>query len=221
MHAHRPRLAAALLASAVATACAGTPAQEPASLVRVIADTAPAVVAIGDGKTLFGSGFRVQPSGRIVSAAHVLKGLQGPPEVRWNGQRFAAHIVALDEIGDVGIIALDAAAPIPGLRLQPSDAIAPPGEWIVVLGCPFGAETTATTGIVSARPGAVLEPASLRARIQLNAAVNPGNSGGPVLNLRGEVIAIANATIPGGFGLGFAIPAAAARALIAGADAKH
>lgn len=211
------RRALALLASAIAAACAGGPAAGPPSLVRVIAAGSAAVVAIGDGTTVSGSGFRVAPSGRIATAAHVLKGLVGPPEVRFDGQRYRARIIAVDDAADLGVLALDTDAPIDSLRLEPSGAIPPPGEWIIVLGCPFGAAATATTGIISARPGAVLEPGMLRSRLQLNAAVNPGNSGGPVLNLRGEVIGIANATIPGGFGLGFAIPAQALRDLLAGA----
>jgi serine protease Do len=107
---------------------------------------------------------------------------------------------------DLALLELTTDASIPGLTLASGSALPAVGEWIIVLGCPFGTRPTATVGIVSAEPGAVLEPAMLRTRMQLNAAVNPGNSGGPVVNLEGRVVGVANATIPGGFGLGFAIP---------------
>lgn len=187
-------------------------------LTGVIERASPAVVAIGDERGIRGSGFRLANSRLVVTAAHVVKSGQGKPTVTWNAKRWEAHLLKIDEENDLALIELQADAPMPGLMLG-TDAVTPPaGEWIVVLGCPFGGHTTATTGIVSAVPGAVLEPAGLRTRIQLNAAVNPGNSGGPVINLAGRVIGIANATIPGGSGLGFAIPVSALGNLISGLD---
>ena len=212
------RCALAVLAAVIIAACGAGPERRP-DLVKIIATASPAVVAIGDSQTVAGSGFRLRASGLIATAAHVLAALKGPPEVRWNGHRLAARVVIVDADTDVGFVALEDQAPIPDLEL--ANAEPPPGTWIVVLGCPFGASATATTGIVSANPGAVLEPASLRTRIQLNAAVNPGNSGGPVLDLAGRVIGIANATIPGGFGLGFAIPTEAVRAVLQDASRQH
>jgi S1-C subfamily serine protease len=101
----------AMLAGAIACACAGGPGvREP--LVRVIADAAPAVVAIGDHDTVFGSGFRVRDTRLIAAAAHVLKGLNEPPEVRWHGLRLAAHVVAIDDTADVGVLALEAEPPM-------------------------------------------------------------------------------------------------------------
>ena len=205
----------------MAAACSTTTVHEPPSLVAVIADASPAVVAIGDDKTIFGSGFRLAGTQFVATAAHVVMPLKGAPEVKWREQHWTAQVVAVDESADVAVIEMQGDVPMPGLTLSPPRAPLAPGEWIVVLGCPFGSTATATTGIVSGTPGAILEPVSLRTRIQLNAAVNPGNSGGPVLNMRREVVGIANAMIPGGFGLGFAVPADAIRALIEKAGRKQ
>lgn len=212
----RARGLAGLIASGTLflSACAGLiPTRQP-DLVGVIARTSSAVVAIGDGRGIVRSGFRLADSRLIVTAAHVLASPRGSPFVVWNAGRSPVHIARIDTTQDLALLELEAdPPPMPGLALAPSDVPSVAGEWIIVLGCPFGARTTATFGIVSAEPGAVLEPASLRTQIQLNAAVNPGNSGGPVVNLEGRVIGIASATVPGGVGLGFAIPVSALVAL--------
>lgn len=208
-------LAAALTSLALLGACTVVPQNRPPALVEVIERTSSAVVAIGDERGILGSGFRLAHSRLIVTAAHVVTPLRGAPVVVWNEKRWPARLAMVDEENDLAIVELSVDAPMPGLTLDPRTAAPPPGEWIVVLGCPFGALPTSTVGIVSAAPGAVLEPAALRGRIQLNAAVNPGNSGGPVVNLEGHVVGIANTTIPGGFGLGFAIPVSALVNLLA------
>jgi serine protease Do len=89
------------------------------------------------------------------------------------------------------------------------------GEWIVVLGNPIGGGTTATTGIVSAAPGAISATPELVRRLQIDASVNPGNSGGPVCNLRGEVIGSTTSLVSGAQGIAFATPASALRAFLA------
>ena len=206
--------AVALANIAFLCACTSFSQNRPPALVAVIERTSSAVVAIGDERGIRGSGFRLVDSRLVVTAAHVVKGRQGNLVVVWNAKRWPARLVRIDEEKDLALIELEADAPMPGLMVAMGAAPPAAGEWIVVLGCPFGSHPTATTGIVSALPGAVLEPAALRERIQLNAAVNPGNSGGPVINLAGRVIGIANATIPGGFGLGFAVPVSALADLI-------
>ena len=196
----------------------------PPNFVGLVQRSAPAVVGIGDnlgdnlgdtpagGPSVAGSGFRIENTRWIATAAHVVAALRGPPVVVWNGQRWPARLSRIDEQADLALLEIDGAAPMPGLALATTAAA--PGQWALVLGCPFGTLPTATIGIVSALPGAVLQPEALRHRIQLNAAINPGNSGGPVLNLKGQVIAVANATVPGGYGLGFAVPVAALRRLL-------
>lgn len=197
------------------TACNPQSPNRPPEFVSVIGRASPAIVAIGDNQGLHGSGFRIEGSRLIVTAAHVVNSLTGNPFVAWEGHHLTARLVRVNADSDLALLELSDDAPMPGLTLAKSAVPPMPGEWIIVLGCPFGARSTATVGIVSATPGAVLEPAELRTRMQLNAAVNPGNSGGPVLNLEGFVVGVANATIPGGFGLGFAIPASAVENLLA------
>ncbi len=185
----------------------------------------PAVVGVADspleraGATsreesrILGSGFRIAHTNVVATAAHVVAAMRGPPVVVWQSRRWNARVLRLDEEADLALLEIDPAAPMPGLALAEGESDAP-GTWVLVLGCPFGALPTATTGIVSARPGAILRPESLRAQMQLNAAVNPGNSGGPVVNLAAEVIGVANATVPAGYGLGFAVPVSALRRLL-------
>lgn len=180
----------------------------------MIGRASPAIVAIGDDQGLHGSGFRIEKSRLVVTAAHVVNPLKGNSFIAWEGRHWSARLVRVNADSDLALLELSDDAPMPGLTIDKSAEPPMPGEWIIVLGCPFGARSTATVGIVSGAPGAVLEPAELRTRMQLNAAVNPGNSGGPVLNLEGLVVGVANATIPGGFGLGFAIPASAVENLL-------
>lgn len=208
-------IAAVVASSALMGACTCHMPSHTPDLVEVIQRASPAVVAIQDERGILGSGFRLANTRLIVTAAHLLPSLQGSPTVVWDSRRWPARLISLDQDKDLALIELDDDAPMPGLRLASGSPPPPAGEWILVLGCPFGARTTATVGIVSAAPGAVLEPAALRRRMQLNAAVNPGNSGGPVVNFNGLVVGIANATIPGGHGLGFAIPVAELQALLA------
>lgn len=208
--------AATLIAASAAllAACVNLPHARPPDLVDVIRQASPAVVAIGGEREIVGSGFRLADTRLVVTAAHVVNSVRGGPYVIWNSKRASARIVQVDPDNDLALLELDTEPLMPGLQLAPGVTPVAAGEWIVILGCPFGARTTATMGIVSAEPGAVLEPASLRTRIQLNAAVNPGNSGGPVVNLEGRVLGIASATIPGGFGLAFAVPVSALARLL-------
>jgi S1-C subfamily serine protease len=88
------------------------------------------------------------------------------------------------------------------------------GEWIVVLGNPFGAGTTATAGIISAAPGAITANAQLARQVQINASVNPGNSGGPVCNRAGDVVGATTTLVAAGQGIAFATSAATIRAFL-------
>lgn len=194
-------------------------------LVALIARLSPSVVGIGDARSTLGSGFLLAGSGLVATAAHVIDTVQGDPRVRLEGRPFVAQRVATNPQADLALLRLASdpatssttvvaplAAPA-GLVLQPPGAGPRVGEWIVVLGNPFGAGVTATVGIVSALPGAITASSELVRRIQINAAVNPGNSGGPVCNLAGEVVGVASALLPGGQGLAFIAPAQSLREL--------
>jgi serine protease Do len=158
-----------------------------------------------------GSGF-LSRGGLVVTAAHVVQGAGAAVAVRSSAGRQPARVIATDQARDLALLEVQGQqAPAVLLPL----ATSPPkvGEWIIVLGNPFGAGLVATAGIVSGAPGAIAT-AAFSEKLQINAAVNPGNSGGPVCNLRGEVVAVASSLVPGGQGIAFATPAAAVDRLL-------
>lgn len=227
------KVAATMVVLCAAAACTQAPVQSPRltdsrSVTGLIGLSSPAVVGIGadaphlphEGVLVVGSGFRLDGTNLIATAAHVVLALRGPAQVVWSGRQWPARVSRVDESADLALLEVDAAAPMPGLVLAGAPT-AVPGDWVLVLGCPFGTSPTATIGIVSALPGAVLRPEALRQRMQINAAINPGNSGGPVIDLDGRVIGVANATVAGGYGLGFAVPVAALRRLLPVDDARR
>ena len=189
---------------------AGGQAAGPPDFAALIERLSPAVVAIGNAKSTVGSGF-VTRGGAIVTAAHVVQGAGAGLSVISSAGRHPARVLATDQPRDLALLEAQGHTPAAMLPL----AGAPPrvGEWIVVLGNPFGAGLVATAGIVSAAAGAITTAAFVE-KLQINAAVNPGNSGGPVCNLRGEVIAVASSLVPGGQGIAFATPAAAIERLL-------
>lgn len=171
--------------------------------VAVIERNAPAVVAVTGPQGNLGTGFLVDAEGHVLTAAHVVRAAADTPQVRSGERDYAAAILAIDAEQDLALLS------VVDLRNQRSvefdDALVV-GDWIVVLGNPFGTGITAAAGIVGGAPGALQRPAALQGLIQLDAAINPGNSGGPVLNPAGRVIGMATAAIPGGAGIGFAMP---------------
>ena len=153
-----------------------------------------------------GSGFIVGADGILLTNAHVVDGA-GEVTVKLADQReFKAKVLGSDKATDVAVLKIDATN-LPTVKTG-NPAATRVGEWVVAIGAPYGLEHTVTSGIVSAKsralPGDTVVPF-----IQTDAAVNPGNSGGPLFNLAGEVIGI-NSQIfsrSGGFqGLAFAIP---------------
>ena len=157
-----------------------------------------------------GSGFVVSPDGFIVTNAHVVENAE-EITVRFNDKReLTAKVIGADTRSDVAVIKVDA-KDLPVVKIGDVKRLRP-GEWVVAIGSPFGFANTVTAGIVSAtsRENLSGDP-NLDAVpfIQTDVAVNPGNSGGPLLNMRGEVIGI-NSQIfsrTGSFaGISFAIP---------------
>ena len=153
-----------------------------------------------------GSGVIISPSGEILTNFHVVDGLRGGDvalEVKTaNGRTFKATVLGKDKELDIALIKIDATHQ-PFAALGDSDA-AKVGEWVVAIGNPLGLEHTVTQGIISAK-GRKLT-GGLESFLQTDAAINRGNSGGPLLNLRGEVIGINTAINPEGQNLGFAVP---------------
>jgi serine protease Do len=153
-----------------------------------------------------GSGFILSPDGYILTNAHVAQDAD-KIIVRLSDQRERpAKVIGVDEMTDVAVLKIEG-EDLPAVKIGDSDALEV-GEWVLAIGSPFGLEHTATQGIVSA-VGRNLPSGTYVPFIQSDVAVNPGSSGGPLFNLRGEVVGI-NSQIyssTGGYmGLSFAIP---------------
>jgi serine protease Do len=153
-----------------------------------------------------GSGFIVEADGVILTNAHVVEGAD-EVRVRLTDRReFKGKVLGTDKATDIAVVKIDAKG-LPAVKLGDPSKVRV-GEWVVAIGSPFGFENTVTAGIVSATSRS-LPDGTYVPFIQTDAAVNPGNSGGPLFNLQGEVIGI-NSQIysrSGGFqGLAFAIP---------------
>jgi serine protease Do len=157
-----------------------------------------------------GSGFVISSDGLIVTNAHVVEDAD-EVIVKFSDRReFKAKIVGSDNRTDVAIIKIEATG-LPAVKIGNPEALKI-GEWVAAIGQPLGFENTLTSGIISAKARSSRGGSStgeLVPYIQHDAAVNPGNSGGPLFNARGEVVAINSmiATVSGGFqGISFAIP---------------
>ena len=153
-----------------------------------------------------GSGFIISPDGYILTNAHVVENADRVTVRLTDRREFRAKVVGKDRQTDVALIKIDA-KDLPIVKLG-SSREANVGEWVVAIGSPFGFENSVTAGIVSAK-GRSLPDSSYVPFIQTDVAVNPGNSGGPLFNLSGEVIGI-NSQIysrTGAFaGISFAVP---------------
>ncbi|MCE4060681.1 DegQ family serine endoprotease [Pandoraea sputorum] len=153
-----------------------------------------------------GSGFIVSPDGYILTNAHVVDDASQVTVKLTDKREYKAKVVGSDKASDVALLKI-AATDLPTVKIgDPSKSKA--GEWVVAIGSPYGFDNTVTAGIVSAKARA-LPDENYTPFIQTDVPVNPGNSGGPLFNLNGEVIGI-NSMIysrTGGFqGLSFAIP---------------
>ena len=207
-------------AAAAAPAAAAQPALAPVALPDFSAITeryGPAVVNISvkgitrtanesDPTRGQGSGFIVSADGTILTNAHVVRDAREVTVKLTDRREFRAKVLGADPKTDVAVLKIDA-TDLPVVALgKPSDLRV--GEWVAAIGSPYGFENTVTVGVVSAK-GRSLPDDSYVPFIQTDVAVNPGNSGGPLFNARGEVVGI-NSQIysqTGGYqGLSFAIP---------------
>ena len=153
-----------------------------------------------------GSGFITRASGLIFTNEHVVRGADQVAVTLPDGRSFKGKVLGTDPLTDVAVVKV-VADNLPVAALGNSDQLRP-GEWAIAIGNPFGLNNTVTAGIISAvgRLNAISEGQRVP-YIQTDAAVNPGNSGGPLINASGQVIGINTAirTAPGG-GLSFAVP---------------
>jgi serine protease Do len=160
-----------------------------------------------------GSGFIVSPKGYILTNEHVVHGSSRIIVGLQNGQSYPGKVVGIDEETDVAVVKIDTPQDLPTVTLGDSNA-AQVGDWVLAVGSPFGLDQTVTAGIISKKERETPSATSNFQRfIQTDAAINRGNSGGPLVNMRGEVIGINSqiATSTGDYnGIGFALPASEA-----------
>ena len=163
-----------------------------------------------------GSGFVISPDGYIVTNDHVAGNATKITVAFPDGQQLEGRLVGSDPVSDIALIKVEPEDPLPYLKFS-NDGTPIVGEWVIALGNPFGlfeaAEPTVTVGVVSAT-GRDLESTRggrvYRDMIQTDAAINRGNSGGPLVNAMGEVIGVNTAIYSqtgGSVGIGFAVPA--------------
>ena len=170
-------------------------------------DSTPSVPIPGqpnpDERRASGSGFIIRQDGYLVTNAHVVEEAERIQIQLYDGRRFAGRVVGFDNRVDLALVKVDATA-LPVAVLGDSNRLRV-GEFVLALGHPFGLEQTVSFGIVS-RKGAPLDVAAPGFDfIQTDAAVNPGNSGGPLVNMAGEIVGVNSMAARNGT-IGFAIP---------------
>ncbi len=169
----------------------------------------------------FGSGVLVSSDGEILTNKHVIESPRGGTvdklEVKMaDGRTFEAKVLGKDDEIDIALIKIDAKN-LPFAQLGDSEK-ARVGDWVVAIGNPLGLEHTVTQGIISAKgrsARSVGAGSALEAYLQTDAAINRGNSGGPLLNLKGEILGINTAINPMGQNIGFAVPSNMVRKILA------
>jgi serine protease Do len=158
--------------------------------------------------TATGSGYIIDPSGYIGTNKHVVEGAISVFVVTNDGVRYPANIVGMTADADIALLKIDAGTkPLPDVRFGDSDKVRV-GNRVFAIGSPFGFDDTVTSGIVSALNRNIME-SPFDDYLQTDAAINHGNSGGPLLNMRGEVIGMTSVIFspdPGSSGVGFALP---------------
>jgi len=165
--------------------------------------------------TSLGSGFIIDPSGLVVTNNHVIADADEITVTMQDSQVFKAELVGTDAKGDVALLRIKASKPLPSVSFGNSDQMRV-GDWVLAIGNPLGLNGTVTAGIISARSRNI-QAGPYDDFFQTDAAINKGNSGGPLFNIKGEVIGINTAIYSqsgGSIGIGFAIPANQAQKVV-------
>jgi serine protease Do len=154
-----------------------------------------------------GSGFIISKDGFILTNEHVVEGADEITVKLTDKREYKARVIGTDKRTDIALIKIEPTGPLPTVKTG-DPAKLKVGEWVVAIGSPFGFENTVTAGIVSGK-GRIMQDANLVPFIQTDVAINVGNSGGPLFNMRGEVVGINSRLFsPTGtyLGIAFAIP---------------
>jgi putative serine protease PepD len=177
-----------------------------------------------------GSGFVYDANGDIVTNQHVVDGATSVSVKFWNGKTSSAHVVGTDASTDIAVVKVDAPSSLlHPLSLGDSSSLQV-GDGVVAIGSPFGLEETVTSGIVSALHRQMTSPSgfAIPDSIQTDAAINHGNSGGPLFDTQGKVVGVTaqiESDSGGNDGVGFAIPSSTVRSvadqLISSGKAEH
>jgi len=235
-----------IISPAVARAESVAPSVVPNSFVTIVRKVKPAVVkviseSIMERRSMFGddffdqffnaprrqekrsgegSGFFISADGYILTNNHVVKDAIKVKIFNIDKKEFTAKIIGTDPKTDLALLKINDKND-PYIDLGDSNAVEV-GEWVLAIGKPFGQDLTVTSGIISAK-GRQLGLATYEDFLQTDAAINMGNSGGPLINMKGEAIGI-NSTIltpsAGNIGIGFAIPANMAKKVVADLKSK-
>jgi len=154
-----------------------------------------------------GSGFIIDAKGYILTNQHVIDGASRITIGLLTGERFRARVVGVDHDTDLAVLKIDTDKELPVMKFGDSNA-AQVGDWVLAIGSPFGLEQTVTAGIISKKDRDTTN-SSFQRFLQTDAAINRGNSGGPLVNMHGEAIGVNSqiATYTGDYnGIGFALP---------------
>jgi serine protease Do len=165
--------------------------------------------------TALGSGFIVRANGYIVTNYHVIEGAESITVVLHDNTSLEAKLVGRDDKTDLAVLKVESDKPLPFADFGDSDKMRV-GDWVLAIGNPFGLGGTVTAGIISARSREI-NAGPYDDFLQTDAAINRGNSGGPMFNMDGQVIGINTAIYSpsgGSVGIGFAIPSALARGVV-------
>jgi S1-C subfamily serine protease len=190
------------------------------AVIEVVEAVGPAVVGISVNRAAgrrdraqagAGSGVVITPDGYVLTNDHVVHGAHQVEVELSDGANLPAHLIGTDPATDLAVIRL-AATSLPHATLGDS-AMLKVGQLVIAIGNPFGFQSTVSTGVVSALGRALRSQAGrlIENIIQHTAPLNPGNSGGPLVDSRGRVVGINTAMISMAQGIGFAIPTATAR----------
>lgn len=180
------------------------------AVMGVVRAVGPAVVSV-HGQGTSGSGVLLSPDGFLLTNCHVVQGRSKLSVVTHEGDKLPARVIGEDPATDLAVLRA-AAGELPYARVAEGDSLQV-GQLVIAIGNPLGLSSTVSTGVVSAvgRSMRSQEGRLIENVVQHTAPLNPGNSGGPLVDSRGQVVGINTAIIVMAQGLGFAIPAGTAR----------